>query len=120
MLVDSNGLTWRLLIHNKFEGPPTISFSDLAKYMCRVFELEESTEVHIKYNRGGEGDKVVVEEELEWEETCFSLSNHEVLSVDIEIKLPVIPDTKRVLWQQITVTESPHHVQTTISRDELY
>lgn len=102
--VDSDGLTRRLLAR-KSEGPPAMSFQDLGKYMCRLFHLEESTALRIKYMK--DGDKVVVEDELGWEETCFSLSNREVLSVDIEIKLPVVPDTEKALWRQITITESP-------------
>nr|ABK22716.1 unknown [Picea sitchensis] len=102
--VDSDGLTRRLLAR-KSEGPPAMSFQDLGKYMCRLFHLEESTALRIKYMK--DGDEVVVEDELGWEETCFSLSNREVLSVDIEIELPVLPDTKKTLWQQITITKSP-------------
>jgi hypothetical protein len=83
-----------------------MSFQDLGKYMCRLFHLEESTALRIKYKR--DGDEVVVADELGWEETCFSLSNREVLSVDIEKKLPVVPDTKNAQWQQITVAKNPY------------
>jgi hypothetical protein len=70
-----------------------MSFQDLGKYMCRLFHLEESTALRIRYRR---------------EETCFSLSNREVLSVDIKKKLPVVPDTKNAQWQQITIAKNPY------------
>lgn len=98
--VDSEGFTRRLVVRKKSEDPPAISFSELAKYVRRVFELQESTDIRIKYKK--DGDEVVVEEEMGWQETCYSLSNCEVLAVDVQIKLPVLPDTKKVVWQQIT------------------
>jgi len=115
--VDSDGFTRRLMVRKKSEDPPAISFSELAQYVRRVFELQESTEIRIKYKK--DGDEVVVEEEMGWQETCYSLSNREVLAVDVQIKLP---DTKKVVWQQITiaprsspVSGSPHFVSSSPS-----
>jgi len=83
-----------------------MSFQDLEKYMRRLFHLEESTALRIKYKKD-EDEVVVVEDELGWEATCFSLSNREVLSVDIEIKLPVVTSTGKTVWRQISITKRP-------------
>jgi len=110
-LVDSNGLTRRLLVRKKLGSPPVISFPDFTKYVCRVFELETEAKVRVQYGRDGE--MIVVEDELEWEETCFNLSEGETLAVVIQVLKVEGFNTEgggegiRKYWQQISSNSLP-------------
>jgi len=98
--VDSEGLTRRVLVRKNSET--VMTFDGFTEHIRGVFAL--SNKIRLKYCRDGE--VIVVDDEVGWEETSMSLVHKEILDVVIEhltLKFDDYLKGHKRTWEQISL-----------------